>query len=250
MIGSEATNVHCHPPFFQVATNKMWNYYIDAMLELNSDLSTQAAMKRFALKKAFEGANAANHMSEDHYLQYIELLYTNNPKDENIERVFQKATKIYASSVRIWLLCMRYYIQGNNFKKLQEVFKTAKFLLGPKGAELWQLYFIYLKSCRSSEAHTEFERFINELSRQSYPTFNVLKAQILELLAITTNMKKARKTYNLFAERYPSCYEVHDMMAELEEKQVKIEPILLVSTCFEIFIVFVFTFLRVVLMKP
>lgn len=216
--------LHClFRSFFQVETNKMWNYYIDAMLELNSDLSTQSSMKRFALKKAFEGANAANHMSEDHYLQYIELLFTNNPKDENIEKVFQKATKIYETSVRIWLLCMRYYIQENNFKKLQDVFKTAKFLLGPKGADLWQLYFIYLKSCRSSEAHVEFERYINELSRQTYATFNVLKAQILELLATTANMKKARKTYDLFVERHPVCYEVHEMMADLEAKQVTFE---------------------------
>lgn len=198
----------------------MWNYYIDAMLELNSDLSTQSSMKRFALKKAFEGANESNHMSEDHYLMYIELLYTNNPKDDNIEKVFRKATKIYESSVRIWLLCMRYYIQENSFKKLQDVFKTAKTSLGAKGAELWQLYLIYLKSCRSSEAHAEFERYIFELSRQQHATFNVLKAQILELLATTVNMKRARKTYGLFIKNYPVCYEVHEMMAELEAKQV------------------------------
>lgn len=178
------------------------------MLELNSDLSTQSSMKRFALKKAFEGANESNHMSEDHYLQYIELLYTNNSKDDNIEKVFQKATKIYETSVRIWLLCMRYYIQDNNFKKLQDVFKTAKNVLGAKGAELWQLYLIYLKSCRSAEAHAEFERYIHELSRQPHATFNVLKAQILELLATTVNMKRARKTYSTFIKHYPVCYEV------------------------------------------
>lgn len=209
----------------QINTNKMWNYYIDAMMELNSDLSTQSSIKRFALRKAFEGANETNHMSEDHYLQYIELLYTNNPKDGTIEKVFQKATKIYENSLKIWLQCMRFYIQDNNFKNIQNVFRTAKHVLGPNGAELWQLYLIYLKSCRSSEAHAEFDRYIFELSRQPHATFNVLKADIIELLATTVNIKRARKIYSLFIKHVPACYEVHEMMAELEAKQV--------TNCFE-----------------
>lgn len=203
-----------------IDTSKMWNFYINAMIDLNSDLSTQASLKRLSLKRAFEGANKSNQMSEDHYLQYIELLYTNNPKDANIQSVFQRATKIYSKSLRIWLLCMRFYLQGNCFKKVQDVFNKAKNLLGAKGADLWQLYLIYLKSCRSSEAHIEFDRYIDELARQPHATFNVLKAQILELLATTVNMKRARKKYGLFIKHYPACYEVHEMMADLEAKQV------------------------------
>lgn len=199
----------------------MWNFYVNAMLDLNSDLSTQSSMKRFSLRRAFEGAHQSNHMSEDHYLQYIELLYSNNPKDDIIETVLQKATKVYENSLRIWLLCMRFYIQENSFKKVQEIFKVAKNVLGAKGADLWQLYVMYLKSCRSSEAHAEFDRYIMELSRQQHPTFNNLKAQILELLAATTTMKRARKTYSLFIKHYPGGYEVHEMMAELEAKQVR-----------------------------
>lgn len=191
------------------------------MLELNSDLSTQSSIKRFALKRAFEGANRSNRMSEDHYLQYIELLFTNNRKDDNIERVLHKATMIYQKSLKIWHLCMRFYIQENNFKKLQGVFGVAKNLFGARGMELWQLYMYYLKSCRRSESHVEFERFIGELGRQTYATFSPLKAQVLELYATTVNMKRARKIYNYFVKNLPDCYEVHEMMAELEAKQVR-----------------------------
>lgn len=197
------------------------------MLELNNDLSTQSSLKRYALSRAFQAANASNKMSEDHYLQYIELLYSNNPKDENIAQVFQKATTIYNNSLKIWLLCMRYYIQENNFKKVQEVFTTAKTKLGQKGSDLWQLYLIFLKTNQSSESNQEFERLVYEVSIQPHNAFNLLKAQILELLATTVNMKRARKTYQQFIKNFPSCYEVHDMMAELESKQVCIKLFLL-----------------------
>lgn len=198
----------------------MWTYYINAMLELNKDLSTQSSYKRYALGKAFQAANQSDHMSEGHYLQYIELLYSNNPKDENIIEVFQKATNIYKTSLKIWLQCMRYYIQENNFRKVQEVFQNAKPHLGPKGVELWQLYLVYLKTQQNSETSLEFERLVYEISCQSHTAFNVLKAHVLELLATTVSMKRARKTYRSFIKHFPCCYEVHETMAELESKQV------------------------------
>ncbi|XP_031627058.1 U3 small nucleolar RNA-associated protein 6 homolog [Contarinia nasturtii] len=207
----------------QIDTKKMWNYYIEAMMELNSDLSTQPVLKRYALRRAFEGANESNHMSEDHYLQYIHQLITNNPQDEAIEKVFQKATKMYENSLAIWLLCLRYYIQNENgFSKVQENFRKAKIVLGPRGAEVWELYLIYLKTnCTKAEIQREFKAFILELSLLKYATFNQLKAQVLELVATTAKMKRAREVYEKFIKDHPDGYEYHDMMATLEAKQMK-----------------------------
>lgn len=198
----------------------MWNYYLNAMVELNADLSTLPSLKRYALSRAFEGANHSSQMSETHYLQYIELLYSNNPKDENIEQVFQKATKLHPNSEHIWLQYVRYYIRENNFKKLKEIFKTAKTRLGSKCADIWYLYLMYLRTLQTSEANSEFEHLVTEVAGQPHSTFNTLKAQIMEHIAASISMKRARKTYNLFIKHYPSCYEVHEMMAELEAKQV------------------------------
>lgn len=192
------------------------------MLELNSDLSTQSSLKRMALKRAFEGAHLSNYMTEDQYLQYIELLCSNNPKDETIEKVLHKATQIHKNSLKIWNMRIRYYIQANNFKKLQENFVEIK-KLGAKGAELWHLYLVYLKSCHNSEANSFFDRQIKELAFQSHPSFNVVKAQMIELFAITVNMKRARGVYRAFIKHHSNCYEVHEMMAELESKQVSID---------------------------
>lgn len=200
---------------------QMWNYYIDAMLELNSDLTTQASLKRQALARAFRTANESKNMSENHYLQYVELLYANNPKDETIIQVLDKSTTKFNQSLKVWMQCMRYYIQENNFKKTQEIFQKAKNNLGSNGNELWQLYLIYLKTLQSPEANQEFENLVQEVSRQTHAAFNSFKAKIIELIATTVNIKRARKTYQMFIKITPSCYEVHDMMAELESKQVR-----------------------------
>lgn len=57
------------------------------MLELNSDLSTQASFKRLALSRAYNAGFASDKMSEDLYIQYIELLFTHDPKQSTILQV-------------------------------------------------------------------------------------------------------------------------------------------------------------------
>lgn len=116
--------------------------------------------------------------------------------------------------------CLRYYIQENNLKKTQEVFQSAKTNLGANGTELWELYLIYMKTNQSPESKIEFERVVHEVSLQPHSAFNTFKATILELLATTHNIKRARKTYQIFTKNFPTCLEVHEMMADLESKQV------------------------------
>lgn len=197
----------------------MWNYYLSTMIELNNDLSAQASLKRFVLKQAFGAADCANHMQEEHYIQYIELLYSSNPKDEAIDHVLQKSTGIYKNSHKLWLYRLRYYIFLDNFKKLEDIFKDIKLLEG-SGADLWRTYLVYLRSRRRSETEEAFKYHLEELAHQPYRSFNVLKAQMVELFATTESMDRARTLYELFTRLYPNCYEVHEMMAELESKQV------------------------------
>lgn len=191
------------------------------MTELYGDSSTQTEIKRCALLKAFAGACEFNHLTEENYIQYIELSYETNPSDENIERIIQKATNSQPRSLPIWLLCMRYYIQQNNFKKVRETFRTSKDSLGKNGVEIWELYMMYVKSCGNPNAKAEFNRFVTDLSRQHHPAYDKLKANILEMLASSAGMKKVREAYELFTRHYPVCDEVHGMMTNLESRQVK-----------------------------
>lgn len=242
--------------FLQVDTMTMWTYYINAMLEINSDLTTQAKLKRHLLNRAFRAANESNNMAEHHYLQYVELLYRNNPRDEFIPQVqfvyypffrhssihlkpnnnlilfffvfffflvqvLERSTSKYNTSLKVWLQCLRFYIQQNNCKMVQEVFHSAKKHLGSEGHDIWHLYLLFLKTQQSPESNVEFEHLVNELACQPYATFNSFKASVLELLATTASIKRARKTYQLFIKNFPNCLEVHEMMADLESKQLK-----------------------------
>lgn len=200
----------------------MWNYYIDAMLELNKNPTQLNGFKRFLLGRAFAGANNANHMSETNYLQYIELLNSNNSKDENIIHVFKKATQIYSTSENFWIQYLRYYIQANNVKKIKEIFNAARTRLGSNCANIWELYLIFLssRSIYCEESKVELEKMIDEVVVRPEKSLNVLKARVLELVANTMDIYRARKTYKLFIESNPSCYEVHCVMADLEATQV------------------------------
>lgn len=62
--------------YFQLKTTQMWDYYVKAMIDLHSDLNSLASLKRNALYRAFHLGNESGIMSEDLYLQYIELLYS------------------------------------------------------------------------------------------------------------------------------------------------------------------------------
>lgn len=65
----------------------MWNYYINAMLDINADCTHHAALKRASLGQAFAYGNTSGFMSEDHYLKYVELMFAKDPKDMKIAEV-------------------------------------------------------------------------------------------------------------------------------------------------------------------
>lgn len=199
----------------------MWASYLDTMITMKSDLSTLSSLKRYALYRAFEAANRSHKMSERHYLQYVELLYTKNPNSANVERVLQEALQVHSKSLEIWYQLARYYIRCNSFKRLQEVFIAARQRLGGNCAEVWYLYLMFLRTQQTAETNTEFEKIVVELATQSHPTFGPLKGDILEHIAVTSNIKRARKMYNLFSKHSPNSFEIYDTMADLESKQVK-----------------------------
>lgn len=74
----------------QLNTTQMWDYYINAMLALNSDLTAHAVLKRSVLSRAFKAGNASSKMSEALYLKYVELLFSNDRNDETIPFVSKK----------------------------------------------------------------------------------------------------------------------------------------------------------------
>lgn len=65
----------------------MWDYYINAMLEINTDLTTHVLLRTRALNHAFESAYERNKMNENHCVEYVELLHAHDPEQELILQV-------------------------------------------------------------------------------------------------------------------------------------------------------------------
>lgn len=58
----------------QVKEELMWSYYIDAMRDLNQDMSTEPTLKRKSLGEAYKTGYEAGFLSEKHFSEYIEIL--------------------------------------------------------------------------------------------------------------------------------------------------------------------------------
>lgn len=52
----------------------MWTLYIDAMIELNTDLSKQMLLKQKCLLEAYKGGFEALCLTEKQYFKYVEIL--------------------------------------------------------------------------------------------------------------------------------------------------------------------------------
>lgn len=198
----------------------MWKYYIDAMLDLNKDTSWQPNLKRFVLGKAMKKASETNHMSEEHYLKYLEILFNDKVSDIEIMSVFKKATSKYQLSLKLWTMYMNYYLQRNDFDNVRFVFRKAKKHLGKDSVSLWHKYLLFLRLDLNSERNAEFNRCINELATITYPEFSHIKATVIEMHAITMNIQRARKIYRVFIQSESNCYEVYEMMSKIEANQV------------------------------
>lgn len=92
--------------------------------------------------------------------------------------------------------------------------------MGPRGADLWYLYMLYLKTTQHSEAKGDFDRLVYDVGMQYHPSFNVLKANVLEFMATTIGIRRARKIYATYSKNHNLALEMHEMMADLESKQV------------------------------
>lgn len=58
----------------QVKVEQMWSYYIDAMRDLNQDMSTEPTLKRKSLGEAYKAGYESGFLSEKHFSEYIEIL--------------------------------------------------------------------------------------------------------------------------------------------------------------------------------
>lgn len=195
----------------------MWEYYLDCMLDLNKDLTTQMTLKKTKLNDAVHFAKERSiQMSEDQYIKYIEIISKHKARNDYIKSVVEKATKLYTTSASLWLIKLRFYMQQQNLKKVRETFCESRNYLEDKSAEIWRWYFIYIKSYAALPE--EYERFVFDLANQRNPDFNIVKSYVLELDENTKGYTKAIETCDLFLRYCPQCPVILKWKADLKTR--------------------------------
>uniref|UniRef100_A0A1L8DFJ2 Putative u3 small nucleolar rna-associated protein 6 n=1 Tax=Nyssomyia neivai TaxID=330878 RepID=A0A1L8DFJ2_9DIPT len=200
-----------------IKTEKMWTFYIDALLEIQND-PAHGAMKYQALHVALKSACDAGCLSEHHFIMYIEELIKSNSQVDCILGVFEKATKSHEKSTRLWEMWMRYHIQKESEQGLYEIFRQGVRKLADDSYPLWQLIIRYYQM--RPDLPNRVEEIFNEAILQPASVSSRLKAQYIEYVALTKSLQAAREKYDNLVQNSTPCLEIHEKMAQLESMQV------------------------------
>lgn len=205
----------------------MWTYYINAMIDLNKDSSTQSKLRYNCLLTAFKSADDASALTEEQYIQYIDNLKRSTESDETAHlmlAVLHGATITYSTSVELWSMYLKYFIKQNNEAKVREIFAIATKKCGRKSLPLWELLKQYLYIVTLAEDKQKQEKFFLDAMSQAEPISSHFKSEYIEWLAFTSGIFKAREIFYDLIEKSPS-YAMHMKMLEINKRVVVHETI-------------------------
>ncbi|XP_055913455.1 U3 small nucleolar RNA-associated protein 6 homolog [Eupeodes corollae] len=213
-----------------IKTQAMWSYFIKCMLDINSDLSTQAVLKRKKLASAFRGAHDANCMTEEHYYAYISLLVESKSNKDFIIKMMTEATNRY-QSMKLWEQRLAFYVMENNRGKVYEIFREATDLLGTNSFPIWKLAIQYFMTCYEEKA-SKLQQLMREACAFEAPQFLSFRPQFLEWSVVNQPLSSTRSLYEELKTLSPPCLELHQKMALLESQALK-PDIEKVRICYE-----------------
>ncbi|XP_019561757.2 U3 small nucleolar RNA-associated protein 6 homolog [Aedes albopictus] len=202
-------------------TKTMWSYYIDSMLKVNEDMSSQQKLRRKVLGVAFKNAFETGYLEEDKYVQYLKLLiHTDKPQDSFVTDVLDKALDAYPSSVKLWELRLIYLgRKQESSNEFDGVFKQSLAKCSGDVLPLWVARFQYYHTHpnHSDRLEQTFKDAINQpptISKHFQPLY-------LDFLTITEDINTARKQYRQMQRDCCPCLELHRKMSQLESIQAQ-----------------------------
>lgn len=203
----------------RINTEKMWSYYVYAMLELNENIKSLPVLKRSVLGCALKAALRAKKISEPLCIQYIDIMHTTGAAADLILNIIDDSLAMYPMSVALWESKMKFYIQANDDQKIGQIFEKAKHKLGSDSTPVWSLYMNYLLSLDEKAKGTKrLKDLFQKITIQPHENFRFLKVNALENSALLFGMKEARKFFSDACKGFP-CLEMFNKMVELEGLQ-------------------------------
>lgn len=204
----------------QINTPKMWTFYINAMIELNENIATLPLLKRSVLGCAFKAAYDAKQISEEHCIQYIDIMYTTGAAEDMILNILEGALASFPMSVTLWESLMKFHIQSNDDCKVEEIFKNAKKELGNDAYPIWSLYMKYLFTLMTKGQSKKIKEFFSQVVTEPSDNFRSLKVDCIEGTATMFGVNSARQFFNNAIKNGFPCLEMYKKLAEIEEMQV------------------------------
>ncbi|XP_013107134.2 U3 small nucleolar RNA-associated protein 6 homolog [Stomoxys calcitrans] len=212
----------------------MWSYFINAMLDLNQDMSTEGDMKRYCLSKAFNMGHKSQLMSVTHYKALVEMLLKSPPNGiSRVETILQEVVE-FKNTVEIYELWMQVYSKTQNEARFYEIFIKANKELGfAKCVSLWHLAIKFYEAYYD-EYPKKLHGILQEAAKQIHPEFGVFRAYLVEYTMRYETLKKARELYDELCQIPPPCLELHRKMAEIEKQaKTKSSDISRMRLCYE-----------------
>ncbi|XP_055544721.1 U3 small nucleolar RNA-associated protein 6 homolog [Wyeomyia smithii] len=204
-------------------TIQMWTYYIDAMLQINEDMSSYPKLRRKALAEAFKNAYSRNFLDEQKFIEYLKLLtHSDKPRESFIAEVFQKALDTYPSSGELWELRLKYAVWNEtSADEFDVLFKQAAGMCAAQNTlPLWIVRCQYFET--QPLLSQKLQKVFHEATQQSAPEISQhFQPLFLNYLMVTKNIEDARNGYRQMQRNCISCLELHRKMSELELLQVQ-----------------------------
>ncbi|XP_026473080.1 U3 small nucleolar RNA-associated protein 6 homolog [Ctenocephalides felis] len=203
-----------------IPTKNMWRWYIETLVELNSDCECFIVDERIALEEAMEEAHSLGMMEAEHYMEWLKLLNTKSGKEEEILKIMSDLSNKNMLSVDLWLVLLQYHLSRGEHNIGQQVFEKAINALGEDAYLIWKANIMYFISLPDDDAGEKVQEMFLAALQQPPKISQPMKPRYLEWLAMSKNITWARNAYKALVQFPPFCLDLHRKMAQLESSQV------------------------------
>ncbi|OXU21679.1 hypothetical protein TSAR_004042 [Trichomalopsis sarcophagae] len=201
----------------KIKTEEMWSLFIDCMLEINQDMDTLPNFKRKLLKNALLQGHRAKKLKEKYYLNWIDMLNTNQVNQDNnaqskLYEVLCWATEALPESESLWHARLHHLLSTDQEELANETFNKAVEILGKNSLSLWQLKLLHVQAKNPENLETFFQQALKCEAAIS----NHIKPIYIEWIVLTKDIIVARRAYDTLCLHPPPCLELHKKMVALE----------------------------------
>lgn len=177
---------------------QMLTLYIAELLELESKSSIKgSSMKlvRHSLGKSLSRGYNEDILSVDHYILFLKLRMVNLEKNKkDIEEMLETGARLYPTSLEIFELSIRYFIETKNHDQITKTFNFAIENNKKNAIELYQFMCeVYLNTEEKEKARAAMLQAVNSGNKKLSESF---QSYYIEYHSMTEGIDKAREVFN------------------------------------------------------